>query len=158
QWFRDTAYLRIDGKPVLLSFGDSGLTGAEWSEAMRSEQGRILYFSEHYRRPAAAGAFDWPEPSLGFAALDTFYAEARNHAVSIPVAFPRFYDAYKMGKARESYPVIADDNGRTFIRTLERALKSGAPMVQIATWNDWGEGTSIEPSREFGYRDLEQIQ
>lgn len=31
-------------------------------------------------------------------------------------------------------------------------------MVQIATWNDWGEGTQIEPSVEFGYRDLETTQ
>ncbi len=30
--------------------------------------------------------------------------------------------------------------------------------MQIATWNDWGEGTSIEPSHEFGYRDLEVVQ
>ena len=32
------------------------------------------------------------------------------------------------------------------------------PLVQICTWNDWGEGTMIEPSIEFGYRDLEVIQ
>ena len=32
------------------------------------------------------------------------------------------------------------------------------PLIQIATWNDWGEGTVIEPSVEFGYRDLEVIQ
>ena len=31
-------------------------------------------------------------------------------------------------------------------------------MVQISTWNDWGEGTVIEPSAEFGYRDLEVAQ
>lgn len=31
-------------------------------------------------------------------------------------------------------------------------------MVQIATWNDWGEGTGIEPTVEFGNRDLLTIQ
>src|SRR5205823_12093887 len=36
--------------------------------------------------------------------------------------------------------------------------QSGAPLVQLATWNDWGEGTAIEPSEEFGYRDLEVVQ
>jgi len=41
---------------------------------------------------------------------------------------------------------------------LDRAFASNAPFVQIATWNDWGEGTSIEPSREFKYRDLEILQ
>jgi len=30
--------------------------------------------------------------------------------------------------------------------------------VQLVTWNDWGEGTQIEPSVEFGYRDLEATQ
>jgi hypothetical protein len=31
-------------------------------------------------------------------------------------------------------------------------------VIQISTWNDWGEGTVIEPSTEFGYRDLEVVQ
>jgi hypothetical protein len=37
-------------------------------------------------------------------------------------------------------------------------LKGAAPIVQLVTWNDWGEGTQIEPSREFGYRDLVATQ
>lgn len=36
-------------------------------------------------------------------------------------------------------------------------MQSKAPLIQIATWNDWGEGTQIEPSHELGYRDLETI-
>ena len=32
------------------------------------------------------------------------------------------------------------------------------PLIQISTWNDWGEGTVIEPSIEFVYRDLAVIQ
>jgi Glycosyltransferase WbsX len=53
---------------------------------------------------------------------------------------------------------IDDDHGKTFVDTLEKALRSGLPFVQISTWNDWGEGTMIEPSVEFGYRDLEVVQ
>ena len=41
---------------------------------------------------------------------------------------------------------------------MTQALQSKAAIVQVATWNDWGEGTVIEPSREFGYRDLEMLQ
>ena len=37
-------------------------------------------------------------------------------------------------------------------------MKTGSAIVQIATWNDWGEGTQIEPSKEYGYRDLEFVQ
>jgi hypothetical protein len=36
-------------------------------------------------------------------------------------------------------------------------MKSGAPIVQIATWNDYGEGTGIEPTAERGLRDLDFI-
>ncbi len=74
------------------------------------------------------------------------------------VAFPRFHDIYQEAKVHESWGRIEDDAGRTFEATLGRALRSGLPLVQIATWNDWGEGTIIEPSVEFGYRDLEVMQ
>jgi hypothetical protein len=32
------------------------------------------------------------------------------------------------------------------------------PWIQIATWNDWPEGTSIEPSMEFGFAALATTQ
>ena len=74
------------------------------------------------------------------------------------VAYPRFHDIYEQAKVHPSWGNIADDEGKTFAMTLTKALKSGLPVVQISTWNDWGEGTIIEPSTEFGYRDLEVVQ
>ena len=56
------------------------------------------------------------------------------------------------------YPLLPDNDGRTYRQTLERAFKSGAEMIQVATWNDWQEGTQIEPSIEFGLRDLKVTQ
>ena len=37
-------------------------------------------------------------------------------------------------------------------------MASASPLVQIATWNDYGEGTSIEPTVESGYRYTEALQ
>ena len=31
-------------------------------------------------------------------------------------------------------------------------------MIQLVTWNDFGEGTIIEPTVQFGYRDLGVLQ
>src|SRR5260221_10149681 len=42
-WFRDPAYLRIDGKPVALSFGSGGLADTEWSEALNDDNRQTLY-------------------------------------------------------------------------------------------------------------------
>jgi hypothetical protein len=157
-WFREPFFLQLNGRPLLLSFGRDGLTDAEWEQALAGLPNPPLYLSEHHRRSAAAGAFDWPLPRTGLAAQDGFYREARPWPVAMAVAFPRFHDIYEEARVHASWGTIADDDGKTLAATLEKALGSGLPLVQIATWNDWGEGTMIEPSVEFGYRDLELIQ
>jgi hypothetical protein len=157
-WFAEPSYLTLDGRPVLLSFGSDGLADREWEEVLPKAAGGPIYLSELRRRPNAAGAFDWPVPNEGLASLDRFAEAAKDWLVKMPVAFPRFHDIYAEAKVGESYGRIPDDEGRTFTKTLTHALTSGAPLVQVVTWNDWGEGTAIEPSVEFGYRDLEAIQ
>lgn len=66
------------------------------------------------------------------------------------VAYPGFHDFYPDGGWEPSYFYIAHDGTNTFRRTLERGVASDVPMIQIGTWNDYGEGTMIEPTREFG--------
>jgi hypothetical protein len=157
-WFAEPSYLKLDGRPVLLSFGGSGLTDQEWAQVLPKGPEAPTYLSEHRRRTAAAGAFDWPVPKDGLARAERFLKESRAWPVAIPAAFPRFHDIYAEAKVHPSYGPIPDDDGRTFVTTLSHALASRAPFVQIVTWNDWGEGTGIEPTVEFGYRDLEAIQ
>jgi hypothetical protein len=157
-WFVEPNYVQLEGKPLFLSFGYDGLTDQEWQEVLRGLAKPPVYVSEHRRRPAGAGAFDWPAPKEYPASLDLFYKQAADLKPAIPVAFPRFHDIYEEGKAQKSYGRIQDDDGRTWAATLERALRSKAPVVQLATWNHWGEGTGIEPTVEFGYRDLEVVQ
>jgi hypothetical protein len=157
--FADATYLKHHGRPVLFSFGYDGLTDAEWSEVLPADRkSGPIYLSEHRRRPNADGAFDWPIPGEGIAATRRFFKESANLSLRVPVAYPRFHDVYAEAKVHPSYGRIGDDNGKTFATTLQNALKSGAPFIQIATWNDWGEGTQVEPSTEFRYRDLETIQ
>ena len=157
-WFPLDHYLRLDDRPVLLSFGHEGLADDEWSRALARAPRPIAYFSEHRRRPAAVGGFDWPVPREGVAAQERFARESRDWPSRIPVAFPRFLDIYAEAGVHASWGRVDDDGGRTFARTLDLALAMQPPFVQIATWNDWGEGTVIEPSVEFGTRDLELLQ
>jgi hypothetical protein len=157
-WFREPGYLKLDNRPVLLSFGRDGLTDDEWQRVLEGSPNAPLYLSEHARRPAAAGAFDWPVPQVGPKAQAAFYKEAKTWPAGMAVAFPRFHDIYEQAKVHKSWGAIDDNGGKTFTATLETALKSDLPLVQISTWNDWGEGTLIEPSIEFGYRDLEVVQ
>lgn len=157
-WFNRNGYVHLDGKPVLLSFGQDGLSDSEWTLCLRGVDRSLSYFSEHQKRSAAIGAFDWPIPSEGLAGVTRFEANARAWPESIAVAFPRFVDIYAEAGLHQSWGRIEDQQGAVFRQTLNRAFGSKSKLIQIATWNDWGEGTQIEPSREFGYRDLEIIQ
>ncbi len=163
-YFRSPVYYQQEGRPVLLSFGVSYYNDDQWNQIFSVLPKKPLYFSEHERRAptAAAGAFDWPQPNGGspqaLKAWERFYTNTPKGQPFIPAAFPRFQDIYAQANVHPSWGSIDDQNGRTYTNTLSRALKSDAALIQLVTWNDWGEGTQIEPSVEFGYRDLEATQ
>ncbi len=157
-WFQRPGYLTLDGNPVMLSFGQSGLSAEEWKLVFQRSGQKIAYFSQHHRRPSAIGAFDWPIPSEQLGGQPRFNRNAKSWPAAIPVAFPRFVDIYSQAQLHASYGEIADQNGQTLKKTLANAQRIQAPFIQIATWNDWGEGTQVEPSLEHGTRDLEFIQ
>lgn len=157
-WFKSGSYVKLDNNPVLLSFGHSGLTPIEWNQCLARLKSPVTYFSQDIRRDGAIGAFGWPAPKVGMTQVDKFLVESAKWPSSIPAAFPRFDDIYREAGVGEGYPQLPDDSGRTLQMTLQKAINSKAKIIQIATWNDWGEGTQIEPSIEFGYRDLEHMQ
>jgi hypothetical protein len=163
-FFSSPAYLTQEGRPVLLSFGTPYYDNSQWNTLFSVLPRKPLYFTELDRREptASIGSFDWALPSGGTAqALQQqvdFLKRAQFWPMFIPVAFPRFHDIYQKAGVSSSYGTIDDQNGQTYEETLTRALQSGAPIVQIVSWNDWGEGTQIEPSVEFGDRDLVTTQ
>ncbi len=51
--------------------------------------------------------------------------------------------------------ISPDYHGQRFQRTWELSVQHKVDLVQLVTWNDWNEGTSIEPSDTYGYHYLE---
>jgi hypothetical protein len=161
-WFTLPNYLKLGDQPLLLNFGTPTYTDAQWSALLASLTPHPAFFTEEFKRGDAIGGFGWPEPNGGTAkseqALNEFYSRSAGWAQRIPAAYPRFEDIYQEAGVGKSWGTIEDREGKTYEETLSRALESGAAIVQLATWNDWGEGTQIEPSEEMGYRDLEATQ
>lgn len=154
RWFGSPTYQKIHGKPLLMVFGPQHYREADWSTILPPN---VAFYTLHRRRGSVAvGAFDWPLPGADWQAKRD--AVAKENERLIPVAFPRFDDFYREAGVSAGYGKIPDADGRTYSTTLADAIGRGAPIVQVATWNDWGEGTQIEPSTEFGYRDLETTQ
>jgi len=161
-WFTDRSYLTLDGRPVFLVFGSGYYQGDQWRQIFSVLPQPPQFFTESDRRAPAVGGFDWPQPGKGTESglqeAEHFYAHSITWEYRIPDAFPRFHDIYAEAGVQKSWGTIEDREGKTYAQTLERALQSEVPLIQLVTWNDWGEGTQIEPSVEFGYRDLEATQ
>ncbi len=165
-WMSDPAYLRIEDRPILLVFGPRYLTASQLREMTKVAKTRPRVFAlPHLQTKSNAdGVFGWPPVSGGQQVdqsvwqkyLDELYT--RGSKESIGVVFPRYHDFYAEAKLHKSYGRILGHNGRTFEQSLATARNSDAAVIQIATWNDFGEGTAIEPSTEDQYRYLEMFQ
>jgi hypothetical protein len=49
-------------------------------------------------------------------------------------------------------------NGKRYELMWEWIIKNDFDFVQIVTWNDWNEGSQIEPSTRYGYQYLEMTK
>jgi hypothetical protein len=174
-FFSEPSYLRLNDRPVLLNFGPQFfLASADWVKifAVLSPTNQPAFFTEDNRLPVSAGAFSWPPmwlsqaPGTGGvlsgAALKNYLVEfdqkIAGWPASIGSAFPRFHDIYQRAGVRNYWGYLGDRHGETLQETLSRAMTNSSPIVQIVTWNDFGEGTVVEPTHEYGYRDLGMIQ
>jgi hypothetical protein len=165
-WFTDAHYYRINDRPLLLNFGPVYLQDpATWTAAMALLPVRPAFFALHHlwRQAGADGGFTWVhydpwsgdlQPSTIRTRIgEVFTYFSKNPAEVIVSAYPGFNDVY-----RERHPELAHRNGETLRETLSVAMAGPWPLVQLITWNDYGEGTIIEPTHEFGYTFLEVIQ
>ena len=174
-YFSESSYLRLDGKPVLLNFGPQYFSAnSDWVKifSVLAPPNQPAFFTEDNRLADGVGAFDWPPmwlsqtPGTGGVLSDTalknylsdFEQKAKVWPAFISSAFPRFHDIYQRAGNRNYWGYLGDRNGETLRETLSQAMTDSSAIAQIVTWNDFGEGTAVEPTKEYGYRDLGLIQ
>jgi len=190
-YFNLSGYLHWSNMPVLLNFGPQYFTSnSQWLSifSVLNETNLPAFFTEDNRLALGQGAFDWPPMSLSQtnngivtdAMMQTYLSAFEQKASSsgwpayVSTAFPRFHDIYQQAGVMPSYGYLDDQNGKTLTETLTRAMTNASTIIQIATWNDYGEGTIIEPTAngisgcalidtnkattEYGYADLGIIQ
>jgi len=178
-FFTDPSYLRWNSFPVFLNFGPQYfLASSAWVSnfSVLAATNQTAFFTENNRlTPVGTGAFDWPpmqlsqtnaqspsEPVLSDAVMNGYLASFDQTAGAWPAfissAFPRFHDIYAQAGVQPSLGYLDDQNGATFQETLIRAMTNASTYIQVVTWNDFGEGTIVEPTTQYGYRDLGVIQ
>jgi hypothetical protein len=139
-YFWHDSYLRIGGKPVVFVYAD-GLDGA--GMAARWAQAKALFAKDvHVVLKVYSGyAGDPNQPDSWHQ-----YGPAVNYSSHLPYQASVSPGFWKKG---ELEPRLVRDVAR-FEGDLQQMVASGAFWQIVVSWNEWGEGTSVEPSTEFG--------
>jgi len=168
RYSRHPAYLRVAEIPVIFVFAPHALAPSEWvsiaSQLEANGKSFLLVGSEpvlDYYPPFSA-FWQWVYPGVDLTTESQydwiFYRDdlLRQSSAGHPDSFyaagvwPGFDDTGVWGWG--GGPRILDRrDGQTYEDTWRAAFDTQAPWIVIATFNDWNEGTIIEPSLEFGY-------
>ncbi len=170
-WFLEEVYLKASERPVLFLFGNPPYfnSNSDWERLFSVLDVLPFLITQDDRVVSIAeSAFPWPPMHLSGGEelsrdalgtyLDNFYEEASGWDYVAASAFPGFHDIYSEAGVGPSYGYLEAGDGETLEFTFQKALDSAPDIIQVVTWNDYGEGTNIEPTNEYGYQYLEMIQ
>lgn len=161
-------YMHVDDFPLLMIFGPSYINNSnDWRIILNSINTNLnvlgLWNSTNIMGSNnIAGEYAWIDQN-NLTTLSEYYShniDFNNNIVG-GVAYPRFNDFYLEGgwKTPLEDDWSIDGNGvNVFKNSFDESLKYPVDFIQIATWNDFGEGTQIEPTKEYGFLHLEMLQ
>lgn len=164
EFFGKDNYIEIDGKPLLMTFGPQIIkTPAGWNDVFGKINEKPVFFTLYGHSDLtnnaayenAIGEYIWVDAT----SMEAKYANKENFENYIGGAYPGFDDYYKEGGWGTSVLTDIDhEAGELLERLLTMAQDHDMQYLQLITWNDFGEGTMIEPTVEFEYTFLESIQ
>lgn len=166
-FFNNPLYLRYNNKPILLDFGPQAVTTPQQWKSIFSvlpESQKPYFIPLWYHGQLAgntsAGEFAWVSQN-NLDALKSFYTfrvKSINASLYFSSVYPGFNSYYDQGGWGGNWWSINHKNGQTLGATIQLAKNTNNKFIQLTTWNDFGEGTMLEPTQEFGYSYLRQIQ
>lgn len=169
-YFNKPAYIRYGAEqdPLLGIFGPITFQQpSQWAEIMPAAGEDVEFLTLWYESGEAGahadGEYSWvyQDNSNHITHLQNFYTKrAPQLKTVVGSAYPGFYDYYKEGAAGAGYFYIPHNYGNTLDQTLAKLTehKQVIDMVQLATWNDFGEGTMFEPTLQTGFSYLKKVQ
>lgn len=169
---KDPAWLKVNGKPVVFVYGravnELKLDG--WRQIIdqvnHTYRGGALFIGDQLS-PQAAELFDGIHTynptgkTAGKSANDirTWAHDAYPQWVHMAgskiacVTVIPGYDDTKTGRKRPR-PITDRHGGETYRVLWQEAIAAHPDWVLLTTWNEWHEGSEIEPSMEIGDREL----
>lgn len=157
QYESSSAYIRVNGRPVVYFF-DVDAFYIDWPRVLSSVPGNplvLLRGTNGFTRSTSDGGYSWVNiqqsnpfnPELN--SQDSFFQAAQQapQRLAVGTAYKGFNDTLASWGTNR---VIDQNCGQTWLQSFSEAGKfystsNQLPALQIATWNDYEEGTTIEP-------------
>jgi hypothetical protein len=147
----DLAYLRGFGIRDVYIYRSKDFTAHDWTRVTRVPNGLRLFAQTNHVGFAAASGF------AGFytydillyhgAKFDRLCTQARAMGILCAPSVGPGYDASQATGDPRIKPRL---DGATYDSMWNAALRAGADVVTITSYNEWGEGTQIEPAGRGG--------
>ena len=157
QYESSPAYMQMNGRPVIFFFGVDAYY-IDWSRVISSIPGNPLLIFQGAKglsHTSSDGGFSWVNVDasnpfdLNLASQGAFYeaAQQKTGSVAVGSVYKGFNDTLATWGTNR---VTNQQCGQAWQQTFSEAGKfysssEQLPAIQIATWNDYEEGTAIEP-------------
>jgi PKD repeat protein len=151
-----SSYMRINGRPVIFFFGLEKYT-LDWNAIRAGVPGNPLFIFRNaggFTKTQTDGGFGWvsvnkSDPNdIGISYLDYFYSQALKYPLeqTFGTAYKGFNDTLAAWTANR---IMNQNCGQTWLSTFAELSKyysanNELQALQVATWNDYEEGTEIE--------------
>ena len=160
--------MTLQGQPVVTNFNIDLAYSINWDDvrASLSTQPAFLFQNNNgFTHVLSEGSYSWVMPTTsdyGIGYLSNFYntGMAIQNDETVGATYKGFNDTLASWGSNR---IMSQQCGQTWLQTFSKLngyYNSGnqLPLLQLVTWNDFGEGTVVEPTQESGYRDLGIIQ
>jgi hypothetical protein len=138
-YFNHPGFLRVNGKPVVFVWSEGGSNAdmaSRWAQAKAAFGGNVHIVLKLY-----SGYEDEPNQPDSWHQYGPATASSSHPPYSATVS-PGFW---KKGES----PRLNRDPVR-FEADVQKMVNTGAFWQLVTTWNEWGEGTAVEPATQFG--------
>ena len=165
-YFTSENYIKINDAELLFIFGPNYITDPLDWEFIIPQLNSTPYFMSLWEASDrlgqyAGGEFSWVDSNHMITLSNYYKYSDLNNIQTVGSIYPGFNDFYYEGGWRPNTDndwVISNNGTQVLNETLTLTDSSIVEFIQLITWNDFGEGTMIEPTNEFGFLYLEEVQ
>ena len=153
-YFSSPAYLMIAGHPVVSNFDIDLFYSIDWNGAQAALATRPTFIFQNnggFSHVVSGGSYAWVMPATsdyGATYLESFYDTGLlfPDEVTAGAAYKGFDDSLAAWGSKRT---MAQQCGQTWLQTFSTINRAHGsvhqlPILQLATWNDYEEGTEIE--------------